>query len=105
MRASVRYSVLACMTSLVILAPAFAQQNLTGTLIGTVLGANGEPKSYARVQLQGQTRYAAVSDVNGQFTIANFKTGIYAINVSQNDNTENLKQSIPGLSVTLRVKW
>lgn len=97
---------LACVTTAVIFISAHAQENtLSGTLNGTVLGASGKPTSFARIQLQGQAVYAAVSDVNGTFKIANFKTGTYLVNIRQNNNVQNLTQSIPGLTVTLSVKW
>jgi hypothetical protein len=54
-----------CLSSILLLPPVFAQ---TGVLSGTVAGADGKPKPFARVQLQGAARFAAVSDVSGKFT-------------------------------------
>jgi hypothetical protein len=65
----------ACLTSIFLLSPVHAQN---GVLTGTVAGADGTPKSFARVQLQGAARFAAVSDVSGKFTINNFAPGTYA---------------------------
>lgn len=55
--------------------------------------------------MQGQAVYAAVSDVTGKFTVMNFKTGTYLVNVRQNSNVQTLTQDIPGFTVTLTVKW
>ena len=85
-----------------LLSPALAQDQ---TLNGTVLGADGQPKPFARVQLQGSKQFAAVSDINGKFTIPNFSPGNYLVSIRQNDNVENQRQNIPGGAVTLQVKW
>jgi Carboxypeptidase regulatory-like domain len=86
----------------VLLSSALAQDQ---TLTGTVLGADGQPKPFARVQLQGYAQFAAVSDVDGKFTIPNFKPGSYLVSIRQNDKVENQRQNIPGGTLTLQVKW
>lgn len=102
MRKRVQCLFLWCVTSLLVAAAAFAQ---AVTLTGTVVGADKKPKPFARVQLQGQAQYAAVSDVNGRFTIPNFTPGTYAANIRQNDNVQKLTVDIKGTTTTLVVNW
>ena len=91
-----------CIIALLAAAAAFAQ---AVTLTGTVVGADKKPRAFARIQLQGQAQYAAVSDVNGKFTIPNFTPGTYAANIRQNDNVQKLTVDIEGTTTTLVVSW
>jgi hypothetical protein len=102
MRVSVRRLLLACMTSAVLVTAAFAQPT---TLTGTIVGADGKPKAFAQIQLQGQARYAAVSDVSGKFVIQNFTPGTYVANIRQNNNVQQLTVDINGATTTVAVKW
>lgn len=101
MQVSLRRLFMTC-TSLILLSSALAQQT---TLNGTIVGADGKPKPFTRVQLQGQALYAAVSDVNGRFVIPNFTPGTYVANVRQNDNVQKLTLDIKGSTTTLSVNW
>ena len=102
MRTSLLRFLLACIASTVLMAAAFAQSM---TLTGTIIGADGKPKPFARIQLQGQARYAAVSDVSGRFTIPNFVPGTYVANVRQNGNVQQLTVDIAAPTTTVSVKW
>ena len=86
------------------LSPVLAQQ--AGTLTGTVTGTNGQPKSFARVQLQGASLYAAATDVSGRFTIKNFAAGgTYKVTIRQDDYAETQTLQVNGLTLTLVVHW
>lgn len=103
MRVSLRGFLLAGITSALLLsASAFAQSM---TLTGTVVGADGKPKPFARVQLQGQAQYAAVSSVNGTFVIQNFAPGTYVVNIRQGNDVQQLTADIRSATTTLTVKW
>jgi len=102
MRQTTQCFFLWCIIPLLAAAAAFAQ---AFTLTGTVLGSDNKPRPFARIQLQGQAQYAAVSDVNGKFTIPNFTPGTYAANIRQNDNVQKLTVHIEGTTTTLVVNW
>lgn len=91
-----------CLTSLIPLSMVLAQ---TGVLTGTVAGVDGKPKPFARVQLQGSARFAAVSDVTGRFTINNFSGGTYQVTIRQGDSTETQTVEIKGFALALVVHW
>jgi hypothetical protein len=97
----------ACIISGFIPSPGFTQGTTqTGTLTGTVTGTDGQPKSFARVQLQGSALYAAVSDVTGKFTIENFTVGgTYRIVIRQNENVETQTRQISEWTLPLVVHW
>jgi Carboxypeptidase regulatory-like domain len=83
-----------------------ASQPTTGELTGTVTGTDGTPKSFAHVQLQGSAIYAAVTDINGKFTVNQFATGAtYRITVRQDDNTETQTLKVTGWTLSVIVHW
>lgn len=102
MRIGVQRLFLACLASTALVTAAFAQSM---TLKGTIVGADGKPKAFARIQLQGQAQYAAVSDVNGTFLIQNFTPGTYVASIRQSSNVQQLTVDIKGTTTTLSVKW
>jgi hypothetical protein len=107
MRAWISCSVVACLLLALLPSPGHPQGAAqTGTLTGSIAGADGQPKSFARVQLQGSAVYAAVSDVTGKFTINNFTAGgTYRIIIRQNDNVETQTRQIKEWTLPLVVHW
>ena len=103
MRMSLRRFLLAGVTPALLLSAAALAQPVT--LTGTVVGADGKPKPFARIQLQGKAQYAAVSNVNGTFIIQNFAPGTYVASIRQGDNVQQLTVDITGVTETLTVKW
>jgi hypothetical protein len=105
MRAWIGCSVVACLMLALIPSPSHTQTQ-TATLTGSITGADGQPKSFARVQLQGSAVYAAVSDVSGKFTITNFTAGgTYRIVIRQNDNVETQTRQIKEWTLPIVVHW
>jgi Carboxypeptidase regulatory-like domain len=99
------YSLAAACSLLGIVSTTGFTQSAAGTLTGTVTGADGKPKSFAQVRLQGKAIYAAGTDVTGTFTIKDFTTGPYSITIRQNDNTETQSRTITDLTLQLFVHW
>lgn len=86
------------------IAPAAAQQV---TLTGTVVGRNDEPRPSALVQLEGPAQYAALTNVQGKFTMTRVMPGSYVVRIRQGDNVETQQHTIAAntSSLTLKVKW
>ena len=104
MRSLTRLLVLALAAQLSWISPGIAQEV---TLNGTVVGADGRPRSFALVQLEGSARYAALTDAEGRFTIRKVTPGSYAVRIRQGDNIESLQQTVSSgtSSLTLKVRW
>lgn len=102
MRTWTRRCVLVWVATALFLLPVLAQDQ---TLNGIVLGPDGRPKPYVRVQLQGSAQYGAISDIDGKFAIRNFKPGNYLVVLRQNDNVQSQRQSIPDFTLNLQVRW
>jgi hypothetical protein len=85
-------------------APAAAQQV---TVQGTVVGRDGQPRPSALVQLEGPAQYAALTNVQGQFTVTRVTPGSYVVRIRQGDNVETQQHTISANtgSLTLKVKW
>ena len=75
------------------------------TLNGAVVGADGRPRPFALVHLDGSARYTALADAAGRFTITRVVPGNYVVRIRQGDNVETQQQTISAGSLTLRVKW
>ena len=76
-------------------------------LSGEVSGADGMPKRFARVQLEGPGNYMAITNTRGEFSINNVQPGRYVATVTQGDNTQKMPVSIgqEATAVKLTVKW
>ena len=104
MRRVTRVLVLTLAALLSSISPGCAQ---TMTLNGTVVGADGRPRPFALVQLDGSARYAAMADAEGRFTITKLVPGSYVVRIRQGDNVESQQQTVSSGtgSLTLKVKW
>ena len=81
--------------------------SLAGTLEGTIISANGEPRPYARVNAIGPQQRVTVSDQEGKFRI-DAAGGIYLIRVIDGKRQADIRVTIPNsgsLSREFRVDW
>ena len=103
MRLLIRVLVLALAAQLSWVSLASAQV----TINGTVVGADGRPRPFALVQMEGAARYAAMADAEGRFTITRLVPGSYVVRIRQGDNVESQQQTVSSSTstLTLRVKW
>jgi hypothetical protein len=74
---------------------------------GQVTGADGMPKRFARVQMEGPGNYVAITNTRGQFSINNVNPGRYVATVTQGDNIQRLPVVIDKgtMPVKIAVKW
>jgi hypothetical protein len=86
------------------IAPAAAQQV---TINGTVVGGNGQPRPSVLVQLEGPAQYAALTNVQGKFTMTRVVPGSYVVRIRQGDNVETQQLTISASteSLALKVRW
>jgi carboxypeptidase family protein len=84
--------------------PAAAQQI---TLNGTVTGGNGQPRPSVLVQLEGPAQYAALTNVQGKFTMTRVVPGSYVVRIRQGDNVETQQHTVSAdtTALALRVRW
>jgi Carboxypeptidase regulatory-like domain len=82
-------------------APGLADQGLNGQ----VVGADGQPKRFALVQLQGPGQYTVMTGQDGMFSLPAFTPGSYTITVRQDQNVQAQRIDISGYRVSVRVKW
>ena len=81
--------------------------SLAGTLEGTIIGANGEPRPYARVNAIGPQQRVTVSDQEGKFRI-DAAGSSYLIRVVEGRGRGDLSLTIPDtgtLTREFRVVW
>ena len=84
-----------------------AASAVAGTLEGTIIGANGEPRPYARVNAVGPQQRVTVSDQEGRFRI-DAAGGVYLIRVIEGKRQADIRVTIPGsdsLKRDFRVDW
>lgn len=80
---------------------------LAGTLEGTIIGANGQPRPYARINAVGPQQRVTVSDQNGEFRV-DAAGGAYLIRVIDGKRQADIRVTIPNsgsLSREFRVDW
>ena len=65
-----------------------------GTIQGQVLGQNGVPKAYARIDLSGPAQLTASSNASGQYRIT-APGGTYRARISQQNRRQELYVTIP----------
>jgi hypothetical protein len=77
------------------------------TLTGTVVGRDGQPRPSVLVQLEGPAQYAALTNVQGKFTMTRVAPGSYVVRIRQGDNVETQQHTISANTgeLTLRVRW
>jgi hypothetical protein len=82
-------------------------QPTTLNVSGEVKGADGMPKRFARVQLEGPGNYIAITNTRGEFSIANVQPGRYVATITQGDNIQKLPVNIATAEapVKITVKW
>ncbi len=103
MRLLIRVLVLALAAQLSWASPAGAQV----TINGTVVGPDGKPRPFTLVEMEGATRYAAMADAEGRFTITKLMPGNYVVRIRKGDNIESQQQTVSASTstLTLKVKW
>jgi hypothetical protein len=86
------------------IASAVAQQV---TLSGTVVGRDGQPRPSVLVQLEGPAQFAALTNVQGKFTMTRVVPGSYVVRIRQGDNVETQQHTISANTgdLMLRVRW
>jgi len=74
---------------------------------GQVTGADGMPKRFARIQLEGPGNYVAITNTRGQFSVNNVNPGRYVATVTQGDNIQRLPVVIDKTTIPVKiiVKW
>lgn len=103
-----RRLVWAVICSLFIIGPSFvrAQAPVGGLAVtGQVKGVSGEPKSFARVQLEGPESYVALTNSKGLFSLKGVVPGQYRITVTQSGKAQTFAMPIERGQVELVVKW
>ena len=71
---------------------------------GTIKGTDGHPKASTSVKLTGPGNYIAVTNVSGQFFIAQVNPGTYTVTVRHGNNYQEFTRKIPG-DMDLQVTW
>ena len=102
-RMSLFYAIIVIILSLVAVYGQPAALNVGGQ----VTGADGMPKRFARVQLEGPGNYVAITNTRGQFSVNNVNPGKYIATITQGDNIQKLPITIDKgtIPVKIAVKW
>lgn len=74
-------------------------------LSGQVKGAQGDPKKFVTVQLDGPSSYVALTDANGKFSVKNVSPGRYRVKVTQGDKVQTSSMAVSSETLELVVKW
>lgn len=80
-------------------------QPRTIDLSGQVKGTDGDPKKFARVQLEGPGSYIALTNSEGKFSFKNVIPGRYRVTVTQGNNVQKFSLTIEVDTLELVVKW
>ncbi|MGR4064237.1 MAG: carboxypeptidase-like regulatory domain-containing protein, partial [Vulcanimicrobiaceae bacterium] len=64
-------------------APVLSAESTTGTIVGTVAGATGEPVANARISASSPSgRYVAATDARGRFSLFGLISDTYSVSVA-----------------------
>ena len=95
-----------CRACLAVLLLAFAVMAQAGDLQGLVIGKDGSPRAYIRMDFSGPTRATVVTDTQGQYWVS-LPDGAYTVRLSDQKHRQKSSVSVSGSgkSHDFRLRW